>query len=438
MMNSKSDCKYPNYHNLQTFFCWERHGSPLIEQLIAHVRDNAPEGMIPLRFNITRSEENSLWIEATYFQNRHNKFPSCLPRFSISRNHQSSHVAHVVPTSVGASIGGFAGDAAPATRLLASVSDKLITHPNVVNASDILYVSSNTLYVEGSFLDSFFLGQIALRQVRTNVLGVIIEKQPERFIDNVRYSIDAAHTTCGIPIAGYAVTKEKIHPRVRCFDSGAYTGIIENVDTLLEAAETLISQGATAIAITTEILDLPDITEYVQGHAPNPHGGVEALLSHTVARNFGVPSAHAPMWGEFYGDIEHHYSEYDPREAAELVTVTAIGCVLQGLSKAPQAIPIEAALPSDIRVNDLLAVVVPARAIGNIPTLASTAIGITVIGIEGNTTLHKVSHKDLGMRNYYLAKNYLEAAGIIAALRCGISIPSLLRPISNVSKIVQG
>jgi hypothetical protein len=153
-MNSISDHKYPDYQNLQTRFYWKRHGSPLIEQLLAHVRSNAPDGMVPLRFAITRSDENSLWVEAAYFPDRHNKFPSSLPRFSTSRNHQSSHVAHIVPTSVGASIGGFAGDAAPATRLLASVSDKLITHPNVVNASDILSVSSNTIYVEGSFLDT--------------------------------------------------------------------------------------------------------------------------------------------------------------------------------------------------------------------------------------------------------------------------------------------
>jgi len=435
-MSSISDQGYTDYKNLETCFCWDRHGSPLIEQLLTHVSNNAPDGMVPLRFAITRSDENALWVEAAYFQNRHNDFPSSPPRFSTSRNHRPSCVAHIVPTSVGASVGGFAGDAAPATRLLASVSDKLITHPNVVNASDILSMSSNTVYVEGSFLDSFFLGQIALRPVVANVLGVIVEKQPDRFIDHVRYSIDAAHATCGIPIAGYAVTKEKVSPRVRCYDSGAYTGVVENINTLLEAAQTLITQGATAIAITTEILDLPDLSEYVRGFAPNPHGGLEALLSHAVARKFGVPAAHAPMWGESCGDTEQHYSEYDPREAAELVTVTAIGCVLQGLHKSPQAIPIEDAIPSDIKVDDVLALVVPARALGNIPTLVSSAIGINVIGVEGNTTLHKVSPVDLGINNYHSAKNYLEATGIIAAFRSGIALTSLLRPIANISEVL--
>jgi hypothetical protein len=37
----------------------------------------------------------------------------------------------IVPTGVGAAIGGFAGDALPVARTVASVVDYLITHPNV-------------------------------------------------------------------------------------------------------------------------------------------------------------------------------------------------------------------------------------------------------------------------------------------------------------------
>lgn len=38
----------------------------------------------------------------------------------------------IVPTGIGASIGGFAGDALPIARALASVVDCLISHPNVL------------------------------------------------------------------------------------------------------------------------------------------------------------------------------------------------------------------------------------------------------------------------------------------------------------------
>lgn len=39
----------------------------------------------------------------------------------------------IVPTGIGAAIGGFAGDALPVARALSNVVDCLITHPNVCN-----------------------------------------------------------------------------------------------------------------------------------------------------------------------------------------------------------------------------------------------------------------------------------------------------------------
>ena len=38
----------------------------------------------------------------------------------------------VIPTGVGCAVGGYAGDALPAARLLAAASGCLITHPNVM------------------------------------------------------------------------------------------------------------------------------------------------------------------------------------------------------------------------------------------------------------------------------------------------------------------
>ena len=37
----------------------------------------------------------------------------------------------IVPTGIGASIGGYAGDALPVARAVSQVCDRLITHPNV-------------------------------------------------------------------------------------------------------------------------------------------------------------------------------------------------------------------------------------------------------------------------------------------------------------------
>ena len=47
------------------------------------------------------------------------------------------NIVFIVPTGIGAEIGGHSGDATPAAKLISSLCDRLFTHPNVVNASDI-------------------------------------------------------------------------------------------------------------------------------------------------------------------------------------------------------------------------------------------------------------------------------------------------------------
>jgi hypothetical protein len=68
---------------------------------------------------------------------------------------------------VGAEIGGHAGDAMPVAALLASVCDTLATHPNVVNASDVIEIPANCLYVEGSVIARLLQGQLGLQRSAT-------------------------------------------------------------------------------------------------------------------------------------------------------------------------------------------------------------------------------------------------------------------------------
>uniref|UniRef100_A0A453DSQ6 DUF3326 domain-containing protein n=1 Tax=Aegilops tauschii subsp. strangulata TaxID=200361 RepID=A0A453DSQ6_AEGTS len=74
----------------------------------------------------------------------------------------------VVPTGVGAAVGGFAGDALPVARALAAVADCVISHPNVLNAAMLYWPTPNTLYVEGYALDRFAEGAWALQPVHQN------------------------------------------------------------------------------------------------------------------------------------------------------------------------------------------------------------------------------------------------------------------------------
>ena len=63
----------------------------------------------------------------------------------------------IIPTGIGCNYGGHAGDATPALKLIAEVSDIVYTHPNVVNASDINEMPINCMYVEGNLLDGIKL-----------------------------------------------------------------------------------------------------------------------------------------------------------------------------------------------------------------------------------------------------------------------------------------
>ena len=53
----------------------------------------------------------------------------------------------------------------------------------------------------------------------------------------------------------------------------------------------------------------------------------------------------------------------------------------------------------------------------------------TLIAVEDNRTLLDVTNDKMRMRNVVAVKSYLDATGVILALRNGISLESLRRPI---------
>jgi hypothetical protein len=105
----------------------------------------------------------------------------------------------LVPTGIGAAVGGHAGDASPSAALIASVCDTLITHPNVLNASDIIQVPTNALYVEGSLITQLLMGSVGLRRVRSNRLLVLVQvHEDEMFTSAAVNSVNAARATYGL------------------------------------------------------------------------------------------------------------------------------------------------------------------------------------------------------------------------------------------------
>ena len=113
-----------------------------------------------------------------------------------ARSHEdtdSFNVIMLVPTGIGAKVGGHAGDATPAATLLSSVCDTLITHPNVLNASDIIQIPSNALYVEGSLITQLMMGAVGLRRMRNNRLLVLVQAHEDELFTNAAInSVNAA------------------------------------------------------------------------------------------------------------------------------------------------------------------------------------------------------------------------------------------------------
>ena len=107
----------------------------------------------------------------------------------------------IVPTGIGAAIGGYAGDALPVAKAMAKVCDRLITHPNVLNGAQLYWPLDNIFYVEGYGLDQFAQGQWGLKPVPQNRVGLILDQgiEPELRTRHLQ-AADATRATLGLPI----------------------------------------------------------------------------------------------------------------------------------------------------------------------------------------------------------------------------------------------
>lgn len=237
----------------------------------------------------------------------------------------------LVPTGIGARVGGFAGDALPVARALAAAVDCLITHPNVLNGATLFWPLKNVLYVEGYGLDRFCAGEWHLRPVRQNRVGVILDAGiPEDLRQRHLQVLQAAQATLGLDIGPWRLTPRPLGVSVSFSPAGASQGSLAQPDALLETAQELVRLGAEALAVVARFPDDLDFSRYEQGQGVDPLAGAEAILSHLVVRELGIPCAHAPA---FYPDPDP--KPVHPRAAAEEVGFTFLPSVLAGLSYAP-------------------------------------------------------------------------------------------------------
>ncbi|MEM8810359.1 MAG: DUF3326 domain-containing protein [Cyanobacteria bacterium P01_G01_bin.38] len=337
----------------------------------------------------------------------------------------------IIPTGIGAAIGGYAGDALPVARAIATVTDRLITHPNVLNGAQLYWPLPNAFYVEGYGLDQFAAGQWQLQPVHQNRIGLLLDAAIE---DDLRWrhlqAADAARATLGLDLTDYVVTDAPLGVTLKQANSGATWGAIENPDSLLRGAERLIKEGgAGAIAVIARFPDDEDseaLTNYRQGQGVDPLAGAEAVISHLVVHTFQLPCAHAPALRPLPLD-----PSISPRSAAEEIGYTFLPCVLAGLSRAPQFVTQAAQTAETITADQVDTVILPATAFGGSAAMSFGQTQATIIAVADNQTKMEVSANALGIETVQV-RSYLEAIGVIAAKRAGVHYGALCSRIEHL------
>ena len=414
----------------------QSHSPSLLKDVETKIMEHLSTGEVPVRFAVSESKDGEWFCDMGIHIGR--SFPNSIFRFNQRPIEDTStfNVVMIVPTGIGASVGGHAGDATPAATLLASVCDTLITHPNVLNASDIIQVPSNALYVEGSVIAQLMMGTAGLRSVRNNRLLVLIQDSGDQLFTNAAInSVNAARASYGL-----SATIAVLDPRFRMVSEYAPSGIaggrVEGIEYIYSLLESKAGEYD-AVAITS-VIDLPrELHEnyYRLGdEVVNPWGGIEAMFTHSVSLRYGIPSAHAPML-ESRAISQTDFGVVDPRMAAEVISLAFLQCVLRGLQRSPAVTSgSQPASGNEIRSENVSCLVIPDGCVG-LPTLAALFNGIPVVAVRGNTNLMKNDLDSLPWRprQLFRVENYLEAAGVVAALRAGVDPSSIVRPLVPTS-----
>lgn len=319
----------------------------------------------------------------------------------LSYNKEKPLIAFVVPTGIGASVGGFAGDASHVARNFAK-DFNVIVNPNVVNAACFSGITDNMLYVEGWTLSQFIKGNLRLLPSSNNKVGVIFDKGISQGILNVHINtINAVKTVYGIDIMGYEITEEPCKVEFYNTISGISSGSVLNNETLLKAGKRLVEKGAKTIAVVCKFEEPPE-DNYQNGEGVDIVGGVEAVISHYLTRELKVPVAHSPA----FEDITISKEIVDPKTAAEYITPTFLPCILIGLSNAP-LISYEK-VEHYIGVESLKALIMPYNALGSSIVLDALVKNIKVYAVKENTSVLNITKAHIGRDDIIEVDTYIE------------------------------
>ena len=388
----------------------------------------------PVRFVVTATRAQGCSCEldcvsgaAAYGLPKTSIFDYSLRRF---HNTGSFNAVLIIPTGIGAEIGGHCGDANAVARLLASACGTLITHPNVVNAADMNEMTANTLYVEGSILTRFMLGTLGLQKVRSNRVLLLMDKHEHKAFNDAAVNVVSAARVClGIDcdvlqMAGTTAFRSAYSR------AGRASGEISQAENLFEVVAAH-RHKYDAIGLTTRI-EVPhelELDYYKNPNAVNPWGGIEAMLTHSLACAFDLPCAHSPMALTLTGTnkLFQTLGVVDPRKSADALSRTYLYSIIKGLHRAPRIV-----YGAGLTVEDVSCLVIPDGCIG-LPTLAALEQGIPVIAVKENRNLMRNRLEELPFQpgTLFIVENYLEAVGVMTALKAGVTPATVRRPLSG-------
>ncbi len=422
-------------------------GVGLLEWLTARMSARLPADCAALRLVVTETHGRGYRCEVTTLRGIGASAPASRNgvaqrgidefRPRLSENAGQFNAVLLVPTGIGAAIGGHAGDATPVARLLAPVCDTLITHPNVVNASDINEMPANALYVEGSVVCRLLMGTAGLQPVRANRVLAVVDSHPNPlFTELAVNAVNAAHASYGLLCPGVVSLDPPLVMGSAYTGSARAAGRVENVERLFGPLDARMGEYD-AVALSSVIsVPFQYHADYFgsDGGMVNPWGGVEAMLTHAISSRYNAPSAHSPML-ESQEALDLDVGVVDPRMAAEAVSMTFFQSVLKGLQRSPRIVTGQDAMrePGVLTARDVSCLVLPRGCLG-LPTLAALEQGIPVIEVEENANLMRNDLSALPWRQgqFHRVANYWEAAGVMTALKAGINPTSVRRPLAPV------
>ena len=307
-------------------------------------------------------------------------------------------VAISIPTGIGADIGGYAGDFGYIAREFSKYFH-LVINPNAVNGGILSAINYDMSYLEGYLFDSFLKGEISITPkdiYETNKIGVIFDCEIPKNILNVHLNtISALKMVQGIDTVAIEYTSSPVGVEIE-FENGISVGKLQNPDVLLDSAKKLIKKGAKAIAVVCYFKEDVEDENYSNCTGVDPIGGIEAVISHLIAKEFNVPVAHAPA----FCDIDISQKIEKPKVSSELISSTYLPCVMQGLSIAPKIGKV-----GKITNKDVKYLIVIDDAMGSSGVLSSYQNGVKIVTVKNNTILN-VTPEKLGIKPYLQFESY--------------------------------